>query len=84
MIVYAVHDSNDGRLYQFASPDTTLAKDAVLAFVEENRSTLFGLDSHSQSLCDNFMAQISSTSSVEELISVVNSLDMAINLIKIS
>ena len=78
--VYAVYDSNDGKLYQFAALETTLAKDAVLAFMEEKSSALFGSDSSTKESC---MTQVSKTDSIESLTEVLNAWDFSFNLIQI-
>lgn len=78
--VYAVFDRNDGRLYQFAALETVLAKDAVLAFLEENASALFGTDIATKELA---MRQVSETDSIESLTSVLIDWEMDFNLIQI-
>ena len=78
--VYAVFDRNDGRLYQFAALETVLAKDAVLAFMEENASALFGTDIATKELA---MRQVSETYSIESLTSVLIDWEMDFNLIQI-
>lgn len=78
--VYAVFDRNDGRLYQFAALETVLAKDAVLAFMEENASALFGTDIATKELA---MRQVSETDSIESLTSVLIDWEMDFNLIQI-
>lgn len=78
--VYAVFDRNDGRLYQFAALETVLAKDAVLAFMEENTSALFGTDIATKELA---MRQVSETGSIESLTSVLIDWEMDFNLIQI-
>lgn len=78
--VYAVFDRNDGRLYQFAALETVLAKDAVLAFMEENASALFGTDIATKELA---MRQVSETDSIESLTSILIDWEMDFNLIQI-
>lgn len=78
--VYAVFDRNDGRLYQFAALETVLAKDAVLAFLEENASALFGTDIATKELA---MRQVSETDSIESLTSVLKDWELDFNLIQI-
>ena len=78
--VYAVFDRNDGRLYQFAALETVLAKDAVLAFLEENASALFGTDIATKELA---MRQVSETDSIESLTSVLKDWEMEFNIIQI-
>ena len=78
--VYAVFDRNDGRLYQFAALETVLAKDAVLAFMEENASALFGTDIATKELA---MRQVSETDSIESLTSVLIDWEMEFNLIQV-
>lgn len=78
--VYAVFDRNDGRLYQFAALETVLAKDAVLAFMEENASALFGTDIATKELA---MSQVSETDSIESLTSVLIDWEMEFNLIQV-
>lgn len=79
--VYAVYDHNDSKLYQFAALETVLAKDAVLAFMEENAFALFGTDTDTK---EKAMRQVSSTDSIESLTSVLNDWEMFLNLIQIS
>lgn len=81
--VFAIYDNNDGKLYQFAALETTLAKDAVLAFMEENSSALFGGGS-SQNTKESCMTQISKTDSIESLIEALNAWDFNFNLIQIA
>ena len=78
--VYAVYDLNDTKLYQFAALETVLAKDAVLAFMEENASALFGTDIATKELA---MRQVSETDSIESLTSVLIDWEMDFNLIQI-
>jgi hypothetical protein len=78
--VYAVFDRNDGKVYQFAALETVLAKDAVLAFMEENASALFGTDTDTKELA---MRQVSETDSIESLTSVLIDWEMDFNLIQI-
>ena len=78
--VYAVFDRNDGRLYQFAALETVLAKDAVLSFLEENASALFGTDIATKELA---MRQVSETDSIESLTSVLKDWELDFNLIQI-
>lgn len=78
--IYSVFDRNDGRLYQFAALETVLAKDAVLAFMEENASALFGTDITTKELA---MRQVSETDSIESLTSVLIDWEMDFNLIQI-
>lgn len=79
--VYAVYDRNEGKLYQFAALETVLAKDAVLAFMEENSSALFGNDTDTKEMA---MRQVSAADSIGSLISVLNDWEMDLNLIQIS
>lgn len=79
--VYAVFDRNDGRLYQFAALETVVfAKNAVLAFLEENASALFGTDIATKELA---MRQVSETYSIESLTSVLKDWELDFNLIQI-
>ena len=78
--VYAIFDRNDGRLFQFAALETVLAKDAVLAFMEENASALFGTDIATKELA---MRQVSETDSIESLTSVLKDWEMEFNIIQI-
>ena len=78
--VYAVYDLNDSKLYQFAALETVLAKDAVLAFLEENASALFGTDIATKELA---MRQVSETDSIESLTSVLKDWELDFNLIQI-
>lgn len=84
MIVYAVYDRVDMKIYQFAAADTVLVKDAVLAFAQENTSALFGIDSGEGEEFKNFMTAVSSATSIEEVSAVLRAVDMDFNLIKIS
>lgn len=81
--VYAVFDRNDGRLYQFAALETVLAKDAVLAFMEENASALFGSGAAQVEAKEMAMRQVSDTDSIESLTSVLIDWEMDFNLIQI-
>ena len=78
--VYAVYDLNDSKLYQFAALETVLAKDAVLAFMEENASALFGTGIATKELA---MRQVSETDSIESLTSVLKDWELDFNLIQI-
>lgn len=82
--VYAVYDVAETKLYQFAALETVLAKDAVLAFAQENGATLFGLEFESSDVFRDFMTAISATSSIEELTVVLNDWDFFFNIIQIS
>jgi hypothetical protein len=81
--VYAIYDNNDGQLYQFAALEEVLAKDAVLAFMEENASALFGIGSSPKETKEMAMRQVSETDSVESLISVLGGWDLTFNVIQI-
>lgn len=78
--VYAVYDGNDGSLYQFAALETVLAKDAVLAFMEENAQALFGCVEGSKEIV---MTAISKTESLEDLTAALLAEDFVFNLIQI-
>lgn len=78
--VYAVYDNNDGHLYQFAALETTLAKDAVLAFMEENASALFGSVVGSKEIV---MTGVSQTNSIEELSAYLTAEDFVFSMIQI-
>lgn len=79
--VFAVYDNNDGKLYQFAAPETVLAKDAVLAFMEENSSALFGCGVASSK--ESCMTQVSKTDSIESLTAALSAWEFAFNIIQI-
>jgi len=78
--VYAVYDRNDSKLYQFAALETVPVKDAVLVFMEENASALFGTDIATKELA---MRQVSETDSIESLTSVLKDWELDFNLIQI-
>lgn len=78
--VYAIFDRNEGELYQFAALETVLAKDAVLAFMEEKSEALFGSDMETKEMA---MRQVSETDSVESLISVLQDWELDFNVIQI-
>lgn len=81
--VYAVFDRNDGRLFQFAALETVLAKDAVLAFMEENASALFGSGAAQVEAKEMAMRQVSETESIETLVSVLQDWELDFNMIQI-
>lgn len=81
--VYAVFDGNEGRLYQFAALETMLAKDAVLVFMEENASALFGSGAAQVEAKEMAMRQVSDTDSIESLTSVLKDWEMEFNIIQI-
>ena len=81
--VYAIFDRNDGRLFQFAALETVLAKDAVLAFMEENASALFGSGAAQVETKEMAMRQVSDSNSIETLVSVLQDWEMDINMIQI-
>ena len=80
--VYAVYDLEEMKLFQFATLDDVLAKDAVLAFIEENALALFG--SGGLEVKQDCQTDISATDSVESLIEVLFSRwAMVLNLIQV-
>lgn len=81
--VYAVYDRNDSKLYQFAALGTVLAKDAVLAFMEENASALFGSGAAQVEAKEMAMRQVSDSDSIETLTSVLEDWELDFNLIQI-
>ena len=81
--VYAVLDRNDGHLYQFAALETVLAKDAVLAFMEENASALFGSGVAQVEAKEMAMRQVSDSDSIETLMSVLQDWELDFNMIQI-
>lgn len=81
--VYAVFDRNDGCLFQFAALETVLAKDAVLAFMEENASALFGSGVAQVEAKEMAMRQVSDSDSIETLVSVLQDWEMDFNMIQI-
>lgn len=82
--VYAIHDANDGQLYMFAALETVLAKDAVLAFMEENSSALFGGEfSNSMETKELAMRQVSETDSIESLTVVLSEWDFSFKMIQV-
>lgn len=81
--VYAIFDRNDGRLFQFAALETVLAKDAVLAFMEENASALFGSGVAQVEVKEMAMRQVSDSDSIETLVSVLQDWEMDFNMIQI-
>lgn len=81
--VYAIFDRNDGRLFQFAALETVLAKDAVLAFLEENASALFGSDVAQVEAKEMAMRQVSDSDSIETLMSVLQDWELDFNMIQI-
>lgn len=81
--VYAIFDRNDGRLFQFAALETVLAKDAVLAFMEENASALFGSGVAQVEAKEMAMRQVSDSDSIETLVSVLQDWEMDFNMIQI-
>lgn len=81
--VYAVYDRNDSKLYQFAALGTVLAKDAVLAFMEENASALFGSGATQVEAKEMAMRQVSDSDSIETLTSVLEDWELDFNLIQI-
>lgn len=81
--VYAVYDRNDSKLYQFAALETVLAKDAVLAFMEENASALFGIGATPTEVKELAMRQVSEADSIETLTSVLKDWELDFNLIQI-
>ena len=81
--VYAVYDLNDSKLYQFAALETVLAKDAVLAFMEENASALFGSGVAQVEAKEMAMRQVSDSDSIETLVSVLQDWEMDFNMIQI-
>ena len=81
--VYAIFDRNDGRLFQFAALETVLAKDAVLAFMEENASALFGSGVAQVEAKEMAMRQVSDSDSIETLTSVLQDWEMDFNMIQI-
>lgn len=81
--VYAIFDRNDGRLFQFAALETVLAKDAVLAFMEENASALFGSGAAQVEAKEMAMRQVSDSDSIETLTSVLQDWEMDFNMIQI-
>lgn len=81
--VYAIFDRNDGRLFQFAALETVLAKDAVLAFMEENASALFGSGVAQVETKEMAMRQVSDSDSIETLVSVLQDWEMDFNMIQI-
>ena len=80
--VYAIFDRNDGRLFQFAALETVLAKDAVLAFMEENASALFGSGVAQVEAKEMAMRQVSDSDSIETLTSVLQDWEMDFNMIQ--
>lgn len=81
--VYAIFDRNDGRLFQFAALETVLAKDAVLAFMEENASALFGSGAAQVEAKEMAMRQVSDSDSIGTLVSVLQDWEMDFNMIQI-
>lgn len=81
--VYAIFDRNDGRLFQFAALETVLAKDAVLAFMEENASALFGSGVAQVEAKEMAMRQVSDSDSIETLMSVLQDWELDFNMIQI-
>ena len=81
--VYAIFDRNDGRLFQFAALETVLAKDAVLAFMEENASALFGSGVAQVEAKEMAMRQVSASDSIGTLVSVLQDWEMDFNMIQI-
>ena len=81
--VYAVYDLNDSKLYQFAALETVLAKDAVLAIMEENASALFGSGVAQVEAKEMAMRQVSDSDSIETLVSVLQDWEMDFNMIQI-
>lgn len=81
--VYAIFDRNDGRLFQFAALETVLAKDAVLAFMEENASALFGSGVAQVEAKEMAMRQVSDSDSIGTLVSVLQDWEMDFNMIQI-
>lgn len=81
--VYAIFDRNDGRLFQFAALETVLAKDAVLAFMEENASALFGSGVAQVEAKEMAMRQVSACDSIGTLVSVLQDWEMDFNMIQI-
>lgn len=81
--VYAIFDRNDGRLFQFAALETVLAKDAVLAFMEENALSLFGSGASQVEAKEMAMRQVSDSDSIETLTSVLQDWGMDFNMIQI-
>lgn len=84
MIVYAVYDKVEGKMYQFAAEDLTLAKDAVMAFVQENALALFGDDSVEDDEFKGLQTSLSNSNSIEEVTVLLFASDLVFNLIKIS
>lgn len=81
--VYAIFDRNDGRLFQFAALETVLAKDAVLAFMEENASALFGSGVAQVEAKEMAMRQVSDSDSIGTLVSVLQDWSMDFYMIQI-
>lgn len=77
--VYAIHDAQEGKLYQFASVETILAKDAVNAFIEEQAKDLGFTDEMSKTAQTN----ISATSSIEELTAALFVYDLQLSMIQV-
>ena len=81
--VYAVYDRNDSKLYQFAALETVPVKDAVLVFMEENASALFGSGAAQVEAKEMAMSQVSDSDSIKTLTSVLEDWEMDFNLIQI-
>lgn len=81
--VYAVLDATEMKLYQFATPETVLAKDAVNAFIQELAVALFG-SAYAEEDSKDLMSDISKTNSIEELQAVMLQNDMHLNLLQVS
>ena len=77
--VYAIFDGFEDKLYQFASPETVLAKDAVNAFIEEQAKVLTLTDEMSKTVQTN----ISATSSIEELTAALFVYDLQFSMIQV-
>lgn len=81
--VYAIYDLQENDLQQFAAPETVLAKDAVLAYVQERAHALFGTEGADGEEFKSFMTYVSQTGSVEELQNILSTYEFKLSILQI-
>lgn len=79
MIVYAVYDKEEDRLYQFAAKDEVLAKDAVNAFIEEQAENI----ATNKDIILDIQTKVSASSDVESLISTLLGYDLELSILRV-
>lgn len=78
MIVYAVYDKEEDRLYQFAAKDEVLAKDAVNAFIEEQAENI-----GTENIIRDIQTKVSASPDVESLISTLLGYDLELSILRV-